>query len=705
MYTTQCEAVRQPHMRVFTSLFLIPFFMNFMKNRMQNFIAAVLLTAYGMFLSSPIAFAAAPVVTSFFPSHSVTEAGVGTTVNMFFTAQDNASDLSIGGVCLVNGVEVGSTLINFNNGSYELHYTVGASDPSRAAGTVPLSCVIENPAHEQTTVSAFDANQLSIVTPVADPSGSGSGGSTATTPPAAPTVTIPAYASSTNQTAFPLEISGLEGASLQYIVSDGASHTVSGSGTVADGKYDVSLDISSLIDGMITASATQMNGTTSPAGTATAMKDTVAPAFGTLSQISQTATGTTTSVSLSTPSVTDADSNPTITNNAPSAFPLGTTTVTWMARDHAGNSSTSNQMVVVTQAATSTGTTTGTGGGGTGTTATSTALSAPVITAPAYASSTSDKAFHITASGQDGATLNYVVSDGASHSITGSDVVSGGLIFGTFNLENFSFADGPITITATQTLNSTTSPAGIATSTKDTVPPVFGTISPITQSTTGTTTAVSLSAPSVTDAVDSHPIVTSNAPSSFPLGDTTVIWTARDHAGNTATTTQKVTVTQSSQSSGGGSGGSSNGGGGSSGGGGVFIPGNGPIVGILASHGRVQAPFIIIATSTATTSPQVPGSIIRRINLSIARVLKFGMRGADIRELQALLSQDPSIYPQALVTGYFGPLTRQAVTRFQLKNGIVASTKEAGTGVVGPKTISKLNEISGEQNLSSQHSE
>ena len=60
---------------------------------------------------------------------------------------------------------------------------------------------------------------------------------------------------------------------------------------------------------------------------------------------------------------------------------------------------------------------------------------------------------------------------------------------------------------------------------------------------TGTLTAVSLGSPSVSDAVDSTPTVTSDAPAAgFPLGETQVTWTAKDDAGNTATDVQKVTV-------------------------------------------------------------------------------------------------------------------------------------------------------------------
>jgi hypothetical protein len=51
-----------------------------------------------------------------------------------------------------------------------------------------------------------------------------------------------------------------------------------------------------------------------------------------------------------------------------------------------------------------------------------------------------------------------------------------------------------------------------------------------------------LGTPSVADICDPSPIVTNDAPASFPLGTTTVTWTATDHSGNAGTDTQNVTV-------------------------------------------------------------------------------------------------------------------------------------------------------------------
>lgn len=70
---------------------------------------------------------------------------------------------------------------------------------------------------------------------------------------------------------------------------------------------------------------------------------------------------------------------------------------------------------------------------------------------------------------------------------------------------------------------------------------------------------------------------------------------------------------------------------------------------------------------------------------TLNRELQVGMSGADVSALQTFLAKDPSLYPQGLVTGYFGLLTKAAVANFQSRNGIAA------VGRVGPATLPVLN--------------
>ncbi len=55
-------------------------------------------------------------------------------------------------------------------------------------------------------------------------------------------------------------------------------------------------------------------------------------------------------------------------------------------------------------------------------------------------------------------------------------------------------------------------------------------------------TSPNLGSPTVSDTCDSTPTVSNNAPTKFPLGLTSVTWTAADHSGNPQTAIQNVTV-------------------------------------------------------------------------------------------------------------------------------------------------------------------
>jgi peptidoglycan hydrolase-like protein with peptidoglycan-binding domain len=86
----------------------------------------------------------------------------------------------------------------------------------------------------------------------------------------------------------------------------------------------------------------------------------------------------------------------------------------------------------------------------------------------------------------------------------------------------------------------------------------------------------------------------------------------------------------------------------------------------------------LIATLTLSTA-----------HASIDTSLDIGSTGTEVTELQAYLSLDRSIYPEGLVTGYYGPLTRAAVMRFQALHGIPQ------VGRVGPMTLASLNSLMG----------
>lgn len=70
--------------------------------------------------------------------------------------------------------------------------------------------------------------------------------------------------------------------------------------------------------------------------------------------------------------------------------------------------------------------------------------------------------------------------------------------------------------------------------------------------------------------------------------------------------------------------------------------------------------------------------------LKFARSLIRGMKGDDVRDLQELLAQDPSLFTSDMITGFFGPKTEEALRKFQRKHSIDA------IGVFGPKSQAKI---------------
>jgi peptidoglycan hydrolase-like protein with peptidoglycan-binding domain len=92
----------------------------------------------------------------------------------------------------------------------------------------------------------------------------------------------------------------------------------------------------------------------------------------------------------------------------------------------------------------------------------------------------------------------------------------------------------------------------------------------------------------------------------------------------------------------------------------------------------------IVALSLAMLTMAAPA-----LAATISTEMSIGSQSADVTTLQQTLALDPSIYPEARVTGYFGSLTRAAVVRFQAKYGI------SQVGRVGPQTKAKFNELYG----------
>ena len=80
----------------------------------------------------------------------------------------------------------------------------------------------------------------------------------------------------------------------------------------------------------------------------------------------------------------------------------------------------------------------------------------------------------------------------------------------------------------------------------------------------------------------------------------------------------------------------------------------------------------------------------------------MGRVSGEVKKLQMILNSDPDTRVSAKGAGsvgketnYYGPATRAAVAKFQLKYGIVKSSKAVGYGNLGPKTQAMLKKLFG----------
>ena len=111
---------------------------------------------------------------------------------------------------------------------------------------------------------------------------------------------------------------------------------------------------------------------------------------------------------------------------------------------------------------------------------------------------------------------------------------------------------------------------------------------------------------------------------------------------------------------------------------GVFGPRTRGVLFTALSMINTAPPLASSTPSVGTTTPRV----------TVYRTLMLGTTGRDVAELQTALAEDPTLYPEGLVSGYFGSATERAVKRFQVKHDIVATgTPQAtGYGVFGGET-------------------
>lgn len=110
-----------------------------------------------------------------------------------------------------------------------------------------------------------------------------------------------------------------------------------------------------------------------------------------------------------------------------------------------------------------------------------------------------------------------------------------------------------------------------------------------------------------------------------------------------------------------------------------------------------SASSVSLATSTGATTTPVEVAIDEVVRIELTRNLVVGSRGDDVKWVQGMLSDLGFFIGD--ITGYFGPLTRDAVRAFQADRGLPR------VGEVGPRTRAEMNALDPNDFLVQEHIE
>lgn len=111
----------------------------------------------------------------------------------------------------------------------------------------------------------------------------------------------------------------------------------------------------------------------------------------------------------------------------------------------------------------------------------------------------------------------------------------------------------------------------------------------------------------------------------------------------------------------------------------------GSVVSLLQSYGVESSTIGAVSRvlTAASSKPALPpGQVGKAACISLARDLRIGSQGEDVKKLQELLAEDSDVDYRSGATGFFGPMTAKAMMKFQTKHGIASTA----TGTVGPLT-------------------
>jgi hypothetical protein len=253
---------------------------------------------------------------------------------------------------------------------------------------------------------------------------------------------------------------------------------------------------------------TDVNGNTSTASQTITVNDNQNPTITAPANVTVNADNgvcRATGVALGTPVTGDNCAVASTTNNGPSSYPVGTTTVTWTVTDIHGNSKTATQTITVVD------------------------NQAPSITAPA----------NVTVNANSGSCAATNVSLGTPATADNCGVAS------VTNNGSFSYPVGTTTVTWTVTdIHGNSSTATQTVTVVDNQAPSITAPADVTvNADNGSCAATNVDLGNATTGDNCGVASTTNdALSSYPVGTTTVTWTVTDIHGNSSTATQTVTV-------------------------------------------------------------------------------------------------------------------------------------------------------------------
>ncbi|WP_347050453.1 HYR domain-containing protein [Flavobacterium olei] len=376
-------------------------------------------------------------------------------------------------------------------------WSIGDLDPSMSATLKVIATVKSNGIYNNTaafSASVIDSNAANnsasvSITPKALPIALSLSGSTICTPSAGGTIT-----STTSVIGVSYQLYNSGNVAVQTAKSgngSGLSWSNIGAGT---GYYVV---------------GTNSESCSSTSNVVSVINDTQKPTITCPASVTKTTDAnscTATGVVLGTPVTADNCGVASVTNNAPSAYPIGVTTVTWTVKDNSGNTQTCTQTVTISD------------------------NQKPTITCPANVTKTTDTN-SCTATGvvlgtpvtADNCGIASVTNDAPSTYPIGVTTVTWTAKDNSGNIQ---------TCTQTVTINDNQKPT-------ITCP---ANVTKTTDANSCTATGVVLGTPVTADNCGIAS-VTNDAPHTYPIGVTTVTWTAKDNSGNTQTCTQTVTIT------------------------------------------------------------------------------------------------------------------------------------------------------------------